>query len=345
MVPAYVNEDIQFVEATLGKFYLQCQSELTTRLLARYQAQLQQVQHQTRIDGELIKVNDVLNETRSKLEATQREADACLEFKMHMANTWANDRKKKRERHTMRYAMYAWRRGKDLSKDQKRRDHIVLGHMHRYRTHKSFLAWRRMASQTRRTMNERFFANQLKATTGKIIASYEANLANLRAQVAEYELKFRHQKQDADLMEEKLKQALVRGVCALNRATLNVFNDRAPIDTAAARTSSGILGTVPSLSDPYTIGTDPYATEAPTVSGSVWTKAVNSCVQAAGIQSQLNIFLMSIHITYLCFLLQLPTHARAHTLTKARLLRQCLLNKTTPPRLRASLNPNGMSAV
>ena len=37
VIPSYVSEDIHFVNATLERFYLQCQGDITARLLSRYQ--------------------------------------------------------------------------------------------------------------------------------------------------------------------------------------------------------------------------------------------------------------------------------------------------------------------
>ena len=83
--------------------------------------------------------------------------------------------------------------------------------------------WKATVEDAKRQAEYSLWQTQAKAFSQNLIRAYEEKLSEQRETLARQALQIKHQQQDNGLMEEKIKQALVRGVCALNRHTLTVF--------------------------------------------------------------------------------------------------------------------------
>ena len=84
-------------------------------------------------------------------------------------------------------------------------------------------SWRSVARASKRAADERYWRDQVQQTTSNLIADYEKNLSELRHQLAQAEDVIRYHHEDQVAAEEKLRQAFIRGVCALNREAVSVF--------------------------------------------------------------------------------------------------------------------------
>jgi centrosomal protein POC5 len=89
-----------------------------------------------------------------------------------------------------------------------------------------FSAWRTAAVVKQKRTEEQFWKDQTRAISKRIINSYEQELHTLRQELATAKLEKKHTQEDGAVLEEQMKQAFMRGVCALNREAMAVFSQQ-----------------------------------------------------------------------------------------------------------------------
>ncbi len=222
------ESDVEFVSHQLDSHWSQCKEDIMARLVAR---QRRVEDEQLRLDNfrksYVLHVNAMQEEIEKLKEANlkaEREAARHRGQQEQMVSSWTNQHAQVVGLRLRTAAWNLWRK-QFLEETQMKRltTKFVEPHQRRRVLTSVLSAWRSVARSSKRVADERYWRNQVQQTTTNLISDYEKNLGELRHQLAQAEDVIRYHHEDQSMMEEKLKQAFIRGVCALNREALSVF--------------------------------------------------------------------------------------------------------------------------
>lgn len=232
--------DVEFIENQLDYHYRQCKEEIMGRLLAR-QRRLED--EQRRLDAFRANYVTHVNALQDEIERLKelnlkkdRELDRLHSQQSKMVESWTiqHDHVLRHRYQSMVWSV--WRRS-FLDQQELKRLTAKFVHPH-YRKRmllKVISSWRSQARASKRVADEAYWRGQIQETTAQLIQDYEKNLSELRHQLAQAEDVIRYHHEDQTMVEEKLKQAFIRGVCALNREALSVFTSPGEVAEANIR--------------------------------------------------------------------------------------------------------------
>jgi len=234
------ESDVEFVAHQLDYHWSKCKDDILARLVAR-QRRLED--EQRRLDqfrlSYVTHVNAMQEEIEKLKEANlkaEREAARHRGQQEQMVAGWTAQHAQVVGLRLKAAAWGAWRKQfQDEQQAKRLTAKFAQPHWRRHVLQSVWGAWHSMARATKRKSDEEYWRDQVKQTTANLIADYEKNLSELRHQLAQAEDVIRYHHEDQSMMEEKLKQAFIRGVCALNREALSVFTTPAEVAEANIR--------------------------------------------------------------------------------------------------------------
>ncbi|KAL6765167.1 hypothetical protein V8C86DRAFT_2462408 [Haematococcus lacustris] len=179
----------------------------------------------------------------SKLAAKQAEID-LLRFELNQSTTRVNkqqdmlrglatayDLSKYRKRCTslVVQTFYCWRQHAILSRQRKQRwQRAVHWHAKEHLLRHVLRAWRYVAQQDGRITMAHSFQSELQAVKQQLHDQYTASMNELRQQLAEADAALSREAVLREKLEENMKQAFMRGVCALNIEAMSIMKRGAP---------------------------------------------------------------------------------------------------------------------
>ena len=116
----------------------------------------------------------------------------------------------------------------EKKQEEKLTQQLVLPWRKRRAMAKIMSSWRSIATANRRVQEEEYWKQQVKDVSTQVVLHYEKATAELRKRLSSTELQLKFEKQDNAVVEEKLRQAFLRGVSALNREAFSLFRDAIP---------------------------------------------------------------------------------------------------------------------
>ncbi|GAX85222.1 hypothetical protein CEUSTIGMA_g12642.t1 [Chlamydomonas eustigma] len=173
---------------------------------------------------------------------------------------------------------------------RRRMERAIQWHSMELLQRKVLREWFRVAMQMHRVTLHNRYMSDLEAASGDMASQYEGQLETLREQLKSVHQQLSQEATARELLEENMKQAFMRGVCALNIEAMSIMKRGAPpgganpvpilvsaagggTAAAAVPTSSGALGS----------GRSPYVpTEGPSTAGTAGKVSPTSFQQGSG---------------------------------------------------------------
>lgn len=237
------ESDVEFVQGQLDYHWSKCKEEIMARLVAR---QRRMEDEQRRLDSfrasYVTHVNALQEEIEKLKEANlkhEREGARHRGQQGNMVAAWSNQHAQVVGVRLVSAAWASWRSQFLEEQTLKRLTSQVARPHYKKRVLLQVLSsWRSVARAGKRASDEKYWRNEVQQTTTNLIADYEKNLSELRHQLAQAEDVIRYHHEDQSMMEEKLKQAFIRGVCALNREAVSVFTTPSVFADAHSHTAA-----------------------------------------------------------------------------------------------------------
>eukprot|EP01112_Ceratiomyxa_fruticulosa_P015153 TRINITY_DN4427_c0_g1_i1.p1 TRINITY_DN4427_c0_g1~~TRINITY_DN4427_c0_g1_i1.p1 ORF type:complete len:590 (-),score=144.58 TRINITY_DN4427_c0_g1_i1:136-1905(-) len=123
----------------------------------------------------------------------------------------------------LKTAMSHWRRYINHCKTAKQKDYIARKHWQTYSQKKAFAAWHLNITRSSKVSREREYDTKINEMSGRIIQSYEDELLRLRNELALAHNELQRKAEQQTRLEEDMKRAFMRGMCALNLEAMSVL--------------------------------------------------------------------------------------------------------------------------
>ena len=134
-------------------------------------------------------------------------------------------------RRTMSDAFGVWRYQFNLLQQQRMHTtKFIVPYYQRRILNGVFAAWRSRTAAAKRVSTELYWRSQMSQLSNQLVSDYEHSIRELRQQLAKAHEVIQFHADDQLNMESKLKQAFMRGVCAINREAMSVFGAEAHPD-------------------------------------------------------------------------------------------------------------------
>jgi hypothetical protein len=159
----------------------------------------------------------------------------------------AMHQRQKRRRATQDLAVEALRAWRNIVREKKQRQRLC-DHLVQHRTEKEaravFAGWRLEALRQKAEAEQEKTANDHRRQIAKLQQEAQSSENRLKLEVLGWREKLAKEEEHRGLLEEKLKAAFMRGVCALNLEAMQVLRHAADADVSVASLLQGMNVTV-----------------------------------------------------------------------------------------------------
>eukprot|EP00762_Andalucia_godoyi_P004367 ANDGO_08120.mRNA.1 Centrosomal protein POC5 OS=Rattus norvegicus GN=Poc5 PE=1 SV=1 len=187
-----------------------------------------------RIEDRLVQLEDENTDLKARLADAEREFQMA-DYKLDSSFIFIRTLKKK-ERKAAAFA--AWKQWVAERKQRKLVGNLARAHGEQLAIRKAFSEWRSDAYLSRKERSEELWMARLDLAGTKMQKEYEEKIAGLERKLAEaraeIEVGLRHKLR----LEDNLKKAFMRGVCALNMEAMSILRENSP-QGAGAGTGGG----------------------------------------------------------------------------------------------------------
>ena len=195
--PGYADEDIEFVESTLEKFFLQAKGDITARLLSRYQTQYEiaikeKEQLQARHQAENAELRKQLSDFEIKFKADAGKLEAMYAFQADFAIKWEKNRSHARTKELSSEIFGSWLLAARKRIDRQKKLAAGIRNLKTALVRRSLSTWRTFVIETKRAQEHEFWQKQMKEFAQKLVLSYEKKIEEQREQLA-LQVIFTHQ--------------------------------------------------------------------------------------------------------------------------------------------------------
>lgn len=161
-------------------------------------------------------------------ESVSKRDYYLIKFKnltFRMADQIAHVREKERQKMQKRQIMDAWKRFMILSKEKKHMRRLAQLHFEKREKRRILFGWYLWAIHTKQSTSEQLWHSRLESETAILRNNYELKLEEMRLELEVTKSKLAHELQEKQVLQENLRKALMRGVCAMNNKFLEIIKD------------------------------------------------------------------------------------------------------------------------
>jgi chromosome segregation ATPase len=227
-------------------------------------------------EGKLDGAKAVVSEINKEMDKNQATLDHGMAVRDNMLRRWRIKQHQLQNNMMLCRTFMSWVQQVKKAKAQRAVDaRWVIPYSRRRQHTKIFTAWRTAAMEKRRKTDELFWQSSMKEMSHKLVDSYENALTQMRSHLDRLEKEVKTVREDGNILEEKMKQAFMRGVCALNREAMAVFTTSDYKSHVSAKSAAEPNGTLRSHGDlGMSLGKPLYTPEE-------LSSAMASCVSSA----------------------------------------------------------------
>lgn len=236
-ISGVAEKDIDEVNETLTHHYGLLREAINEKLHSMKKNMI--VRHQEEIANVTIASEESNNSLQDKIERLKEE---IYELKMDnndlvlqqgkFLKAWSNKQNQLVSIQRAGVLFRRWKANVQRIKNDRETNRLWVRRYHQNRMMAQVLSsWRTVARAERKKKETMLWKKQMKDITTKLVNKYEKSLADLRSELAATLLQIRHKNEDQTFVEEKMKQAFMRGICALNREAMVLFNDTGSVSS------------------------------------------------------------------------------------------------------------------
>ncbi|KAL9645251.1 hypothetical protein ABK040_002451 [Willaertia magna] len=160
--------------------------------------------------------------------------DRFKNLTFRMADQIAHARKVEREKTVLRNILGKWKDHIKEKKVRKSLSKLARRHFEKRIQRTILQGWYMWIVNTKQNTAERIWQNRLETERAEIKNDYEVKVTRLKEEIQKLSQSLEREMNDKQVLQENLKKALMRGVCAMNNKFLEIIKD------TNARTSSSI---------------------------------------------------------------------------------------------------------
>ena len=142
-----------------------------------------------------------------------------------MADQIASARRVEREKTLVRNILSKWKEHVEEKKLRKNLGKLALTNYKRNQARKILHGWFMWIQNAKQNTIERIWQNRLESEKGEMRNDYEMRIEKMREEIQRLNQTLEREASDKQVLQENLKKALMRGVCAMNNKFLEIIKD------------------------------------------------------------------------------------------------------------------------
>ena len=142
-----------------------------------------------------------------------------------MSDQISQARKVEREKTLVRNILSKWKEHSQEKKRKKNLGEMLLKTYKRNQARKILQGWYMWILNSKQNTTERIWQNRLENEKAELRNDYEMKIEHLKEEILKLNQALEREQNDKQVLQENLKKALMRGVCAMNNKFLEIIKD------------------------------------------------------------------------------------------------------------------------